>query len=75
MLQDTVSARDQTVGGHRAKEKKRHMKKKRQQNTKCQQIEEYHPVCLSHCGVMCGERKNGEELSRSSPADRRSSGE
>ena len=62
-----VSAQDQTAGGHRAKGTKKTA------NTKCQQIEEYHPVCLSHCGVTW--KKQGEELWRSAPADRRSSSE
>lgn len=47
-FEDAVSVRDQTAGGHRAKGEER----KKTANTKCQQIEEYHPVCLSHCGVM-----------------------
>lgn len=63
-----VSVQDQTVGGHRAK-----ATKKTTANTKCQQMEEYHPVCLSHRGVKW--EKKREALSRSSPADRRSSGE
>lgn len=46
-----VSVQDQTGGGHRAKATKKTA------NTKCQQMEEYHPVCLSHCGVK---RKKNE---------------
>lgn len=48
VLEVAVSVRDQTAGGHRAKGEEW----KKIANTKCQQIEEYHPVCLSHCGVM-----------------------
>lgn len=78
-FEDAVSVRDQTAGGHRAKGEER----KKTANTKCQQIGEYHPVCLSHCGVMwrgSGWERGaggvgGEDLSRSSPADRRSRSE